>query len=144
MSPEPSRTLPLVVGIPVYAGRILPRFGIAREFLLGEVEREVPRVDGVRIELWDPSDRRGVGAWLRSFGVQGVICGGIHPRFRVALEAEGLWVLWGYRGPADEVLRLWASGELTVQERENCPRRRHRRSAPERGSREGRTRWREE
>ncbi|MBI5440624.1 MAG: NifB/NifX family molybdenum-iron cluster-binding protein [Deltaproteobacteria bacterium] len=123
MPRKPSASRPLNVGIPIYAGRVLPRFGVAREFLVASIERGTAKLVTIQTCRWREPSPEGIGAWLRSLGVEWVVCGGIHPRFLVALEAEGLRVVWGQRGPADEVLRQWARGELSVPKSPACPQR---------------------
>ncbi|GAB6062969.1 hypothetical protein JCM30394_16990 [Deferrisoma palaeochoriense] len=103
--------VPGLAAAPVYRGRILPRFCFARMFCLaGE---DWCRSDGkpLRWVQWDPVVDPPLPLWLRDLGVRWVVCGGIHPRHRAALEAQGLEVAWGYRGPAEEALRRWARGE---------------------------------
>jgi predicted Fe-Mo cluster-binding NifX family protein len=126
MSPDVSPAPSIIIGVPIYGNRVLPRVGAAREFLLASVQRGTAQIQSVQTCRWGASPPEEIGPWLRGLGAEGVICGGIHPRFQVALEAEGLWVLWGQRGPADEVLRRWACGELSLPETRSCPSRRHR------------------
>jgi predicted Fe-Mo cluster-binding NifX family protein len=105
-----------VVAVPVWGSRILPRFGEAREFRFAEIERPGGTIRWLGTRGWDPEKNAGLASWLRTSGAGGVICGGIHPRFLLALEAESLWVCWGQRGEVEEVLRRWARGES------HCPR----------------------
>lgn len=100
----------ITVALPVYGTRVLPRFGIAREFLLAEVDRLAPGVRSTERRSWDPRAAPSLPAWLGGLGVSGVICGGIHPRFRIDLEAADLWVLSGRQGDAEDIVRQWATG----------------------------------
>ncbi|MBI5017912.1 MAG: NifB/NifX family molybdenum-iron cluster-binding protein [Deltaproteobacteria bacterium] len=129
-TPPPKAT---VVALPVYGTRVLPRFGIAREFLVAEVDPLAPAVRSATRHAWDPCAAPSLPAWLHGLGATGVICGGIHPRFRVELETADLWVLWGQQGDAEEVVRRWARGEVSTrgdvydclgQQQRTCTRRR--------------------
>ncbi len=112
---------PGLVAVPVYGSRVLPRFGLARTFHLAARDGADVREVGRRV--WDPTREPRLARWLRDQGVEGVLCGGIHPRFQVALELEGLWVLWGQRGEVDTVLARWARGETRPPAAEPCQRR---------------------
>jgi predicted Fe-Mo cluster-binding NifX family protein len=117
--PENSQfTDSLRVAVPCYGDRVLPRFGVAREFIFAKIEPLRRTVTGQTRALWDPQQPHSLAAWLRHHHVAGVLCGGIHPRFQIALEAEGLWVVWGFRGDIDTVLRQWLSGETSGDDAE--------------------------
>ncbi len=116
-----------LVAVPVYGSRVLPRFGLARTFRLAARDGVEVRDLGERV--WDPTREPRLARWLRDQGVEGVLCGGIHPRFQVALELEGLWVLWGQRGEVGSVLARWVRGETRPPTADPC-RRRGRTEAP--------------
>lgn len=108
----------LLIAIPCYGSRVLPRFGQAREFVFAEVDPG----DGVPRRLrrcnWDVCQEPQLARWLRREGIEAVLCGGIHPRFQLALGAEGIRVAWGFRGEVEEVLRQWLNERGPAKE--NC------------------------
>lgn len=97
----------LRIAVPCYGTRVLPRFGQAREFYFAEADLAAGTLHGLRRCSWDLVDEPHLVRWLRREGVAAVFCGGIHPRFQVALNAEGIGVVWGFRGEVEEVLRQW-------------------------------------
>ncbi len=119
-----------LVAVPVSGSRVFPRFGLARTFRLAA--RDGVEVRNLGERVWDPTREPRLARWLRDQGVEGVLCGGIHPRFQVALELEGLWVLWGQRGEVGSVLARWARGEARPPTAEPC-RRHSRAGAPGNG-----------
>lgn len=98
------------VALPVYGARVLPRFCLARRFCVAASDRATGTARIVEDRVWDPVESPSLARWLRDLGVSGVVCGGIHPRHRVALENEGLWVAWGYRGEVEQALANWWEG----------------------------------
>lgn len=115
MTTDPNHTLQRVA-IPHYGQRIMPRFGLARQFYLLTVDRHMHRVNFPVNYRWDPRQEPSVARWLKLMTVSGVICDGIHPRFQMALQEEGLWVLGGAWGEVDAVIELWLQGRLTTAE----------------------------
>ena len=103
----------LRIAIPFNGKRIMPRFGLAREFFLVEIDTE-KHLSALRPCRWEPRTEPSVGLWLRGLGADGVVCDGIHPRFQTVLEAEGLWVIQGAWGEIDEVLGRLLAGTLSV------------------------------
>jgi predicted Fe-Mo cluster-binding NifX family protein len=115
-----SLSKPVVVAVPVYETRVLPRFGVAREFVVAEVAPLAGVAHRVERRTWEPPKAPSLARWLADLGVTGVICGGIHPRFVVELEAEGLWVLWGQHGETQEVISRWSQGEVVACGEPEC------------------------
>lgn len=97
----------ILIAVPCYGSRVLPRFGQAREFFFADVALTERTLCGLRRHSWDRDDEPQLVCWLRREGIDAVLCGGIHPRFQVALSAEGIEVIWGFRGEVEEVLRQW-------------------------------------
>lgn len=95
------------VALPLYGNRVLPRFGLARDFALVDVDCAGKSILGVERREWPSWRWPSVPAWLKDEGAAGVLCSGIHPRFQQALQDEGLWVVWGFMGEVEEVLQLW-------------------------------------
>lgn len=100
----------ILLALPVYGSRVLPRFCLARRFCVAHVDSTARTARVVDDRAWEPTAAPSLARWLKSLGVAGVVCGGIHPRHHVALENEGLWVAWGYRGEVDQVLSDWLAG----------------------------------
>ncbi|AJF07477.1 NifB/NifX family molybdenum-iron cluster-binding protein [Geoalkalibacter subterraneus] len=95
------------VALPLYGNRVLPRFGLAREFALADLDCEGDVILGVERCEWPSWRWPSVPEWLKAQGAVGVLCSGIHPRLQQALQDEGLWVVWGFMGEVEEVLKLW-------------------------------------
>jgi predicted Fe-Mo cluster-binding NifX family protein len=104
---------PFRVAIPCYGTRVLPRFGLAREFYFAEVDQQAKKVVDLKRKEWNPYFDPQMVRWLRNHNISGVLCGGIHPRFQMALMFDGIWILWGFRGEVVEILEKWLSGEVT-------------------------------
>jgi len=115
------------IAVPAYGSRIMPRFGQAREFFFAEIDPATRSLHQLRPRLWDIYSDPPLVSWLAREGVAAVVCGGIHPRFQLALVAEGIEIHWGFRGEVEEVLRDWLSGgceplgSLTPGSEENHP-----------------------
>lgn len=116
----PNHTLQRVA-IPHYGRRIMPRFGLARQFYLLTVDDHKHLVDSPVNYQWDPHEESSVARWLKQMNVSGVICDGIHPRFQVALKAEGLWVLGGVWGEIGDVIERWLKGQITAADQSELP-----------------------
>ncbi len=101
----------VLIAVPCYGSRVLPRFGQAREFFFAEVDLAGRILQGLRRQSWDLYEEPNLIHWLCREGVDLVLCGGIHPRFQVALMAEAIGLVWGFRGEVEEVLRQWLQEE---------------------------------
>lgn len=125
------------IAIPCYGSRILPRFGQARKFFFAEIDPATHLPRRLHQHDWDLYADPPLVRWLADEGVAAVLCGGIHPRFQLALIAEGIEIFWGFRGEVEEVLRDWLAGgsqplgSLTAagEEKNHCPVRRLSRKA---------------
>jgi predicted Fe-Mo cluster-binding NifX family protein len=117
MNPK-GRENSLRIAIPCNGNRIMPRFGLARDFFLVDIDIG-SRFSNLRSCQWEPSIEPSVARWLRSLKMDGVVCDGIHPRFQTALRAEGLWVLWGTWGEIEDVLHRLVEGTLSAPPKEN-------------------------
>lgn len=100
------------IAIPYYGQRIMPRFGLARQFCLVTADLQQRQILDHRFQQWDPEQEPSVARWLKSMEVCGVICDGIHCRFQMALKAEGLWIVGGAWGNLEDVIRSWLRGNL--------------------------------
>ncbi|MDY0270055.1 NifB/NifX family molybdenum-iron cluster-binding protein [Trichloromonas sp.] len=123
---------PVRIAIPAYGSRIMPRFGQAREFFFAEIDPVSRSLQQLQPRLWDLYSDPPVVRWLVREGVDAVLCGGIHPRFQIALVSEGVEIHWGFRGEVEEVVRAWLAGGCeplgsltpTGEENHSCPVRR--------------------
>ena len=103
-----------LIAIPCYGNRVMPRFGQTRDICFAEADLSSRRLLTLEQQSWNPADEPLIVRWLHRKGVDTVLCGGIHPRFQVALEAEKIRVVWGFRGEVEEIVRLWLSeGDLS-------------------------------
>lgn len=105
----------ILIAVPSYENRIMPRFGQAGEFHLAEVDASAGRILSLhRHPLPASASSFQAISWLAQNGVQGVICAGIHPRFQTALHSENIWVCWGYRGVIASVIQQWLTDGMLV------------------------------
>jgi predicted Fe-Mo cluster-binding NifX family protein len=109
----------ILIAVPSYENRVMPRFGQARKFHFARVDARASRV----IELV-PNPLPPLASifqailWLAQNGVQGVVCAGIHPRFQAALHDANIWVCWGYRGEISSVIQQWLADGMLVSRQE--------------------------
>jgi predicted Fe-Mo cluster-binding NifX family protein len=109
----------ILIAVPSYENRVMPRFGQAREFHFAEVDALGGRVVALRLNPLPPSaSSLQAITWLAQNGVQGVVCAGIHPRFQTALHCENIWVCWGYRGEVSSVIQQWLVDGMLVSRQE--------------------------
>lgn len=101
------------IALPYYGQRIMPRFGLARQFCLVTADLQHQQILDHSFRQWDPDEEPSVARWLKQMEVGGIICDGIHSRFQAALRAEGLWIVGGVWGELEDVLRHWLSGDLS-------------------------------
>lgn len=99
------------LALPFYENRVMPRFGSARSFVLVDIESHNNRIDKVTRHTWEPDTVPNLHTWLHQKHVNGILCGGIHPRFQIALEAAGMWVISGFKGDIEIVLQQWMDAD---------------------------------
>jgi predicted Fe-Mo cluster-binding NifX family protein len=99
--------------IPIADGRISPVFDVARRLLLVDIEneREVRRTEQVLEEMELAARARRVA----ELGVELLICGAISRPLEAMLLSTGVDVVPQTCGPVEDVLRAFASGQLTEQ-----------------------------
>ena len=114
------------IAVPGYGNRVLPRFGLARLFWVLELNTARQTITDQTPQPWDPVQNPDLPRWLRGLGVTGVLCGGIHQRFRAELEREGIHVNSGHRGEVEKVVRQWLAGEPPADGGNPCSRFRNR------------------
>ena len=101
------------VAIPIADGRISPVFDVARRLLLADIEnkREVRRTEKVLEEMELAARARRVA----EVGAEVLICGAISRPLEAMLLSTGVDVIPQTCGPVEDVLRAFASGQLTEQ-----------------------------
>ena len=98
------------IAVPVQGDMIFPHFGQAGTFKIyfaenGLVLQAIPMASGV-------SGHEATVAFLKSAGVQLVICGGIGGGAIKALDDAGIMVMGGIVGKADEKIGEFLAGKL--------------------------------
>ncbi len=98
------------IAVPIQNDMIFPHFGQAETFKIyfaeeGKVLQSIPMASGV-------SGHEATTAFLKSAGVQLVICGGIGGAALKALDEAGIMVMGGIVGKADEKIGEFLSGKL--------------------------------
>ncbi len=115
MKPKGKIDIKFRIAVPCYGDRVLPRFGLARDFVFVDVDRGFRTMHSLQRLSWEPLSQPQLVRWLKTAGVSGVLCGGIHPRFQTALYAEGLWVVWGFRGEVAAILQNWIERDIAQE-----------------------------
>ena len=99
------------LAIMLYGTRISPRFGYSQAVMIVEVSgREEIRRNTLEIADYYPEQ---IPVVLSKEGVEVVISGGMNHHFQNLFRLRGIEVIWGIIGEADEVLRVFKSGQLT-------------------------------
>jgi predicted Fe-Mo cluster-binding NifX family protein len=103
----------MIVAIPTWQGRISPVFDVARHLLLVEVERgrELSRTE----ETIEQTHLARRAERVARLGTDVLICGAISRPLEAILVSVGVRVIPQTCGPVEEVLRAFASGQLTEQ-----------------------------
>lgn len=101
------------VAIPISDGRISPVFDVARRLVLVDIEneREVKRTEKVLEEPELATRARRVA----ELGADVLICGAISRPLEAMLLSAGVEVIPQTCGPVEDVIRAFASGQLTEQ-----------------------------
>jgi len=98
------------VAIPLFHSRVSPHFGYAQEILVATKAEEG---DWVREKIacghMSPMQKMSL---LSHLGINTLICGGIHGNLLRYLECQGIQVVAGVMGEAEEALKLFAGGRL--------------------------------
>jgi predicted Fe-Mo cluster-binding NifX family protein len=104
------RRFEMLVAVPLFRNEVSPRFGHATEVALARVESgkmgEIQRV------VLPGRGGRQVYATLVSLKPAVVICGGIHRSWQGMLERDGIAVVWGVIGEAQDAISSYAAGSL--------------------------------
>jgi predicted Fe-Mo cluster-binding NifX family protein len=99
------------IAIPLFHSRVSPHFAYAQEILLATKGEEGEWVKE-KISCWHigPLQKANLLSHLK---INALICGGIHGNLLHSLECQGIQVVAGVMGEAEEALRLFAGGRLT-------------------------------
>jgi len=98
------------IAVPLYGTRVSPRLDCAPMLWLANISGG--RVTGVADVVNVTSNPLQQAAWLRSLGVQAVVCGAITGFALRHLTANGIATYPWVSGEAGDVLQKLASGEL--------------------------------
>jgi len=99
------------IAIPLFHSRVSPHFAYAQEILLATKGTEEDWAKE-KISCGHMAPLQKVG-FLSHKGVNVLICGGINGEFLHYLECQGVQVIAGVMGEAEEALSLYADGRLT-------------------------------
>ncbi|MDY0191402.1 MAG: NifB/NifX family molybdenum-iron cluster-binding protein [Desulfuromonas sp.] len=103
----------IIIAIPCYTDRVLPRFDQAHKFLLANVDLHNKQVNSQTV-LTSPVDVHGLARWLAEQEVSGVICSGIHQQQQIELQKLGIWLTWGVAGNLQTVLQHWLQDQQVM------------------------------
>jgi hypothetical protein len=108
----------ILVAVPYYGSLSLPPLGLSRLFFVAAVDTASRKVGRVEIQVWDPKKEPNLSVWMRTQGFSGVICSDSGSHYKVALNAQNIWLLGNHEGEAAELVERWAAGAL--DERNSC------------------------
>jgi predicted Fe-Mo cluster-binding NifX family protein len=98
------------IAIPLFEKRISPHFDYAPTLLLVLVDRrEIVHSHELVLEQNNPAERV---AYLKNFGVDTLICGGISNEMQHLIAAQNITVIPWVTGEAREALQLFLQGRL--------------------------------
>ena len=112
MSAQQTNKKQVLVAVPYYGSLSLPPLGLSRLFFIAPVDTASRRVGPMKIQVWDPKEEPNLSVWMRKQELSGVICNDSGSHYRVALNAENIWLLGKQEGEAAELLERWAAGAL--------------------------------
>ncbi|MEA3505966.1 MAG: NifB/NifX family molybdenum-iron cluster-binding protein [Elusimicrobiota bacterium] len=98
------------VALPIWERRISPVFDVAKEILIADIE------EGKLISQFDITPREKYlprqAIFLSRWRVKILICGGISAYLARLISAQGIDIVPGIRGNADEVIKAFCQGEI--------------------------------
>ena len=110
----------MIIAIPIYGDRVMPRFGCTREVMVVTVEAgtvcATKRLTAAMPDLQP---------LLADEHVTILICGGIHPRFQQRLQQQHVEIVWGVVGDWRDVVQAYLDGTLRHNPNLCVPRRPH-------------------
>jgi predicted Fe-Mo cluster-binding NifX family protein len=98
------------LALPLFGDEVAPRFCVADEVLIVEVEDDVPTTRSHLHLAGKPWPER-----LSSLSGQGVtvlLCGGFNRRFMPLARRQGIQVIWGLAGTADDLIDAYCHGTV--------------------------------
>ncbi len=99
------------LAIMLYGTRVSPRFGYSQGVMIVEDGgREKVRRKTLGIEKYHPEQ---IPELLWKEGVEIVISGGMNHYFQDLFRSQGIQVIWGIIGEADDALAAFRGGQLT-------------------------------
>ena len=105
-------TKTILVAVPYYGSLSLPPLGLSRLFFVALLDTASSKVGGMEIQVWDPKKEPNLSVWMRKQGFSGVICSDSDSHYKVALNAENIWLMGRQEGEAAELVERWAAGAL--------------------------------
>jgi predicted Fe-Mo cluster-binding NifX family protein len=106
-SPE----LIMKVAIMLYGTRVSPRFGYSQGVMIVEVSghQEIPKKTLETVDYYPEQ----IPIVLGKEGVEVVIAGGMNNHFQNLFRSQGIQVIWGIIGEANDALAAFRDGQLT-------------------------------
>ncbi len=99
------------LAIMLYGTRVSPRFGYSQGVMIVEDGgRQKDRRKTLGIEKYHPEQ---IPELLWKEGVEIVISGGMNHYFQDLFRSQGIQVIWGIIGEADDALAAFRGGQLT-------------------------------
>jgi predicted Fe-Mo cluster-binding NifX family protein len=107
------------LAVMLYGTRVSPRFGYSQGMLIVEVsgKSEIGRKN-LKVGNYYPDQ---IPEILGKEGVEVVISGGMNHHFQNLFRLQGIEVIWGIIGEADDVLAAFTADQLTTG-MGSCPR----------------------
>jgi|GEM_PF-710001 len=100
------------IAIPYYGSLCLPPSGLERIYFVADIDSRSKSVDSMKLKVWNPRKEPDISRWLKEQGVAGVICNDSTTPSHVALDSEGIWVIFQQEGEAADLAERWARGEI--------------------------------
>ena len=99
------------LAIMLYGTRVSPRFGYSQGVMLVEVSgyQEIRRKTLETVDYYPEQ----IPAVLSKEGVEVVISGGMNKHFQDLFRSQGIQVIWGIIGEANDALTAFRDGQLT-------------------------------
>jgi predicted Fe-Mo cluster-binding NifX family protein len=99
------------LAVMLYGTRVSPRFGYSQEVIIAEVsDHQVSRRKTLETKDYYPEQ---IPILLGKEGVEVVIAGGMNRHFQDLFRSQGIQVIWGIIGEANDALAAVRDGQLT-------------------------------
>lgn len=106
------------IAIPYEDGMVFQHFGHTEQFKLYEAENG--RIVGSELCGTEGSGHGALAGFLAERKAEVLICGGIGPGAKQALDSAGIRLYAGVSGQADEAARAFLAGTLEYSSEANC------------------------